>query len=204
MLQRGTMTSATAGRPPKGGRRRNTGTTGFTLVELAIVLFMLTLVFGIVVPYVGERTEINLLSQSRSLSGAMRFASGEAVFRRRPTRLYVDFAQGRYWVAIWGEDGFAPMTTPLGKARPLLDSVYFQSLWVEGSNYNKGTAFFQFDPDGGIEEAVLTIANDTGDEIAIVPDPNTGSAEVYRGGADPRVLFPAHAQVRAAAPRRSR
>ncbi len=177
---------------------------GFTLIELLVVMFVISLMFGVVVPYVGERTEINLRAEARTLGGAIRFAGGEAVFRRRPTRLYVDFEENRYWVSIWGEDGFEPMVTPLGRLRAPLDGVYLTSLWVEGSIFKEGRAFLQFDPDGGMEEAILTLTNETGDATSLVPDPNTGAAEIYAGGADPQVLFPETSRLRAAVPRGSR
>ncbi len=186
----------------RSGLRRTAGrTAGFTLIELTIVIFVISLMFGVVFPYVGQKTEINLRAEARALGGAIRFSSGEAVFRRRPTRLYFDFAKNKYWVAILGDDGFFPMTSPLGKLHAPMSGVYLQSVWVGGAEFNKGIAFVQFDPDGGMEEAVINIGNDTGDITSLVPDPNTGAATIIPGGGDPRILFPDNASFRALGPR---
>ncbi len=182
-------------------RRQASRESAFTLIELMVVMVIITLMFGVVFPYVGEKTEINLSAETRAMGGTVRFAAGEAVFRRRPTRLYVDFAANRYWVSIFGEDGFQPMTTPLGKSKRPLDGVYLQELWVDGTVYNKGTAFIQFDPDGGIEESILKLTNDAGDESSLVPDANTGTAEVHQGALDPRIVFPNSDRIRARPPR---
>ena len=91
--------------------------TGFTILEMLIVLFLLTLVVVVVFPRFS--LDEDLSSTGRKLVGVLRTFQGLAATRQQPLKLYLDLDQGTYWMMMVRRQG---RTT---SARPRLEAASF-------------------------------------------------------------------------------
>ena len=71
---------------------------GFTLIEIAIVLMLIGLLFSFVVPRFRARTDADLKRTSLRLAATIEHVFYQSVFRRETYRLHYDLEGGRYWV----------------------------------------------------------------------------------------------------------
>lgn len=83
------MGTSTPGTPSKGPR-------GFTLVELAVVLFVLGLVLWVALPRLSRIGEPDRDAVFRALSGASEAAYDLSLFEKRETRLVLHPSAGTY------------------------------------------------------------------------------------------------------------
>ena len=83
------MGTSTPGTPSRGPR-------GFTLVELAVVLFVLGLVLWVALPRLSRVGEPGRDAVFRTLSGASEAAYDLSLFEKRETRLVLHPADGTY------------------------------------------------------------------------------------------------------------
>ena len=73
-------------------------TSGFTILEIIIVLFLLVGLLGIVLPRIS--LEENLGSVGRRMVGTVRSLQSLAMLTQKTVRLYVDMDRGVYWPMI--------------------------------------------------------------------------------------------------------
>ena len=85
------MGTSTPGTPSRGRPPR-----GFTLVELAVVLFVLGLVLWVALPRLSRMGEPDRESVFRALSGASEAAYDLSLFEKRETRLVLHPSAGTY------------------------------------------------------------------------------------------------------------
>ena len=81
------------------------GQTGFTLVELTIVLFLMSLMLGVVgtnffKTWQREQLKVNF----RQVAGTLRQARSEAVSRNRKVLVRFDLEEQRYWVENFSKE----------------------------------------------------------------------------------------------------
>ncbi len=86
-------------------RRSRTGTcnsTGFSLIELIVVLFVLSLVLAIVLPTFTGFGESRLKAEAREMASILRYVNDNAVSRKET--FFLKFDLGKNMVA-WSEPG---------------------------------------------------------------------------------------------------
>lgn len=95
--------------------RREVRQSGFTLIELMVVIVVISILAGAVVPMFGSsRSDAQLRAAARDLISALRLARSEAVASGRPHRLCLESDTQTYWIESWNEDqeigpiGFLP------------------------------------------------------------------------------------------------
>ncbi len=71
--------------------------SGFTLVELLIVVSLVALLAGLAAPAVGSLTGANAKQAAGELAGAMRYLFDTAALRHAPCRLAIDLDNRAYW-----------------------------------------------------------------------------------------------------------
>jgi prepilin-type N-terminal cleavage/methylation domain-containing protein len=79
--------------------------SGFTLIEIMIVLGIIALLMSVAIPNMGLYIKYNISNGSKEIAGLVRTTHDEAVLKGKPHRLVIDFSKQEYWVEI-GEHGF--------------------------------------------------------------------------------------------------
>lgn len=111
------MTIFQTGKGPVKKSLNRKGRSGFTLLELLFVIFILAMVVGFAVPKFNQMTTINLRSAARQLSGLVTFTFNRSVLTRKPYRLVLDFDSNSYWVEVYqGSSGLIPTDSNDAKA----------------------------------------------------------------------------------------
>ena len=72
--------------------------TGFTILEIIIVLFLLVGLLGIILPRIS--LDENLGSVARRMVGTVRSLQSLAMSTQKTVRLYIDIDRGVYWPMI--------------------------------------------------------------------------------------------------------
>jgi prepilin-type N-terminal cleavage/methylation domain-containing protein len=153
---------------------------GFTLIEIAVVILVLSSFLLIVLPSfrnVSPRTY--LLSSGRRIAGEINRLYHETVFTGRSSRLSFVLDRGEYWsdreVPEGGTEdrGVVP--------EKLLPGVSFQDVAVAGRKVVEGSAHIDFSPCGLVEPSVIHLVNSDGDELSIMINAFTGKVEIHDG-----------------------
>src|SRR5512143_557917 len=78
-------------------RRRNPGASGYTLIELVIVVEVIAMLAAASVPALQGVTGANARTAAGELAGAMRYLYETAALRRETCRLALDIDAGAWW-----------------------------------------------------------------------------------------------------------
>jgi general secretion pathway protein H len=129
---------------PRGSGSR-LGETGFTLLELIVVLVVISLILALVVPNVGQRSGNALAATAHNVAAVLRLTRDQAITQSRPT-LFVARAG-----AFGRGDDRRVWHVPQGVTLAFLDSGR------RGSPQPSGT--IRFYPDGSSTGGTLVLTN---------------------------------------------
>ena len=157
-----------------------------TLLEIAVVLFLMGLMMLIAMPYIGGFTDSQLKSASRRLAGRATYLYDEASARKLVIQLVFDMDNNGYFVMI--ADPYAPQPTffpdrsPSGARVRLPDAVRIRDVTVEGiGTLGKGTVATQFYPEGYVDATLVHLIDQKGRVMTLRIDPLTGQVMIARG-----------------------
>jgi general secretion pathway protein H len=91
-----------------GRATRRSGTGGFTLLELMIVVALVGLVMTVAVRGVRSLTKSDMRTSAVKMAGAIRYLFDRASTTGRIHRLVIDFGQGRYWAEVSDDRFYIP------------------------------------------------------------------------------------------------
>jgi general secretion pathway protein H len=159
---------------------------GFTLLEIAIVLFIMGLVLTVVIPYLGGFKGAQLKSAARRLAGRANYLFEEASARKLVIRLVFDLDHDGYRVFIADpyapKPKFMPDLSSGGAPVKLPQGVWIQDVTVEGvGTFNRGAVACQFYPGGYVDATVIHLADSAGDAMTLSIDPLTGQVLIAQG-----------------------
>ncbi len=80
------------------GLARTSPRTGFTLMEMLVVMALLALVLGMTIPYVGGVLGVQVRSAARQLAGTIRYTFDEAVLKSSNFRIVFNLDRHAYTV----------------------------------------------------------------------------------------------------------
>ncbi|NIS68431.1 MAG: prepilin-type N-terminal cleavage/methylation domain-containing protein, partial [Proteobacteria bacterium] len=78
--------------------RKTSPDSGFTLLELTVVLLILGILLALSIPRLGYLTGQNLSVTSRRISGTVRYLFHQSTLNRTIYRLNYDLKKNEYWV----------------------------------------------------------------------------------------------------------
>jgi prepilin-type N-terminal cleavage/methylation domain-containing protein len=170
--------------PPHGGARRDS--SGFTLLEVTLVLVILSIAIGVVVPRLRDTNRARLESHVRKLAVMVRYLRHEAILTGRTYRLNYSIDEASYWVTSGdGADEaseFVPEEGVLGKPVVFPEPIGFADLVLPDTfgEVMEGFGYTDFYPDGYIDLTLLHVGS--GEEMfTIFVDSLTGHITVAAG-----------------------
>lgn len=163
---------------------------GFTLLELAVVIFIIGLMLTLALPYLGGFRQAALKSQARRLAGRANYMFDEATGHKLVLRLIFDMDNNGYAVAQLDpyavKPVFAPDTSMSGHPVRLPATIRIRDVTVEGiGTINKGTIASTFYPEGYVDATVVHLEDASGDVMTLEISPLTGQVAIVNGDVMP-------------------
>jgi general secretion pathway protein H len=144
---------------------RASGRTGFTLLELVIVLFLITLILGLSTVFLLNTLPAYRFNTAiREISAMIRHAKALALIRGEKQTLTINLESRQY-----GIEGFISKDLPQGTSIRVIDPIEGEIL--------TGTYPIFFYPSGGIEGGTIILTRDK-TSVSIQPDPIVGSVVI--------------------------
>lgn len=166
---------------------------GFTLLELAVVLFIIGLILTIAMPYFGGLKNAELKSEARRLASRASYLYEEAGAQKVLLRLTFNLNSNSYFVSRLDPFAlrpvFMPETGPAGGRTLMPAGVRVRDVWVEGVGAkNRGVASCQFYPSGAADAAVIHLTNDNGMILTLAINPFNGRVAILHGDLSPSAI----------------
>lgn len=176
--------------PSGTGRGWGLGLPGFTLLEIAIVLFLMGLMTLLVMPYTGGLTSAELKSAARRLAGRETYLFDEATAHKLVIQLVFDMNANAYFVMTADpyspQPTFFPDNSTSGRRVLLPDNVRIRDVTVEGiGSLSRGTIATQFYPQGYVDGTIVHLVDIKGRVMTIAIDSLTGQVKIANGDLRP-------------------
>ncbi len=157
---------------------------GFTILEMLIVLFLLSVVVVVVLPRIS--LEEDLSSTGRKLVGVLRTFQGLASTSQKPVKLYLDLDQGTYWMmSVEGKEERIPHDPAWKLPRSLPDSIRFTEVSIGQDKRFTGRVDVSFFANGRIEPVTMYLMDDKKNLLGLAVDSLTGGIRVSDERLDP-------------------
>jgi len=176
---------------PTGNRRDD---TGFTLIELILVMAMLAIVISVALPSLkGFFRGRNLDSEARRFLSLTRYGQSRAVSEGVPMVLWIDARQKAY--GLQAQTGYADTDTnavqftldkdlQVEAMTPQVASLVQAKLWTQSAQPVGSLPMIRFQPDGFISETSpdqIVFRQGTDDPIWIAESTNRLKYEIQAG-----------------------
>lgn len=166
------------------------GSPGFTLLELAIVIFIMGLMLTVVMPYLGGFRQAALSSQARRLAGRATYMFDEATGHKLVLRLVFDLDNNGYAAArldpYAAQPVFAPDNSISGRPVMMPAAIRIRDVTIEGiGTVNRGTVATNFYPEGYVDATVVHLDDASGDVMTLEFSPLTGQVAIISGDVMP-------------------
>jgi general secretion pathway protein H len=163
---------------------------GFTLLELAVVIFIMGLMLTLAMPYLGGFREAALRSQARRLAGRASYMFDEATGHKLVLRLIFDMDHNGYAAAQLDpyavQPVFAPDTSLSGRPVMMPAAIRIRDVTIEGiGTVNRGTVATNFYPEGYVDATVVHLDDASGDVMTLEFSPLTGQVAIISGDVMP-------------------
>ena len=157
--------------------------SGFTLLEILIVILIIGAFFAVAVPKFQDMTQVNLKSASRNLTATIKYLYNEAAFKKNIYRLAFDIENGEYWVETLQDNEFSLSGESSQERHRLPNGVYFKDVVTERTldknPLDEENEYILFLPTGFVEPAVIHIYTDDEIYYTLATKPYTGGTKVY-------------------------
>lgn len=169
--------------------RQASRSSGFTLLELSLVLFIIGLLVTVLVPRLGGLEHARLDASAKRLAALVRYLNGEAAFRGQTYRIQYDLDQHRYGVQVLtpsqATKTFVADESPLSQPVQLPPNVTFADIRVPSiGRVSAGQVFTHFYPQGYTDPTVIHLRDQQSRTMTVIIPPITGEAAVYEGYVD--------------------
>ncbi|HVA79944.1 MAG TPA: prepilin-type N-terminal cleavage/methylation domain-containing protein [Candidatus Binataceae bacterium] len=159
---------------------------GFTLLELAIVLFIMALMFTIAMPYMGSYREAQLKSEARRMAGRASYLYDEAATQKVVLRMIFDLDHQHYAVARL--DPYSPNPqfvadhSMAGRMIVMPPAVGIRDVTVaDVGTFKRGIVACQFYPEGYVDATLVHLEDLSGDVMTLFFNPLTGQVTIVEG-----------------------
>ena len=154
--------------------------SGFTLLEIVLVVAVLALFVGLAVPRLPDMAGTRIHQSARKVSLLLQLARSRAITLRRYYRVDMDLETSTLTVSYFGPEG---TYIPDDKIRQisLKDSVITDVVNASEGKVLEGEGWIRISPRGFIEPSLIHIQDDQEREITITPSPVSGRVYIHDG-----------------------
>lgn len=151
--------------------------SGFTLIEIVIVMFLFVAMLGIVIPRIN--LDDDLASTGRKFIGSLRTLQGIAMSTQKPVKLYLDLDQNKYWPMMFEGKEEKPLldaawTTP----RTFPESIHLTDASSGSTKRTAGRFDLTLYPNGRMDGAVMHLVDANSNVLGIVIESATGAIRI--------------------------
>lgn len=153
-------------------RSGSSGTGGFTLVELMVVMVLITIVTAFSLPAIrSSMFSDQLRGTARRLIGLVSEASQDAVGRQIPSQLNFDMEQNIVWMSDVSDNSDSTNAPPRYQV-VLPDSVRVVDVdTAHGGKVGQGTAKLEFSKKGYVDRTFIHLRSDDGRDMTLMLSP---------------------------------
>jgi len=174
------------------GRPRQNRPAGFTLLEFAVVLFLISLFFVLVtVPIEGVLSGGDLGQATRMLMSEVSKLRGEAAYTRKIQTLVLDIEQNAFYALEpetlvefrkTEESLFAEEEDVVPRKKDLPSGVFFADVVLDAlGKVQEGKAEVRFFANGCVEHTLIHLKNEGGKVYTLEINPVTGLIRTHEG-----------------------
>jgi general secretion pathway protein H len=159
---------------------------GFTLLELAVILFIIGLMITVVLPNTGGYRKAELRSSARRLAGRVSYLYDQAESQKVVLRLIFDLDHNSYAVARFdlysANPQFVADNSMGGKPFTFPPATALRDVTVADlGTFNAGLVATQFYPEGYVDATLVHLADASGDVMTLTINPMTGQVLIRAG-----------------------
>ena len=148
--------------------------SGFTILEIIIVLFLLVGLLGIILPRIS--LDENLGSVARRMVGTVRSLQSLAMSTQKTVRLYIDIDRGVYWPMILdGNQEKAPTDPAWSTPLNLPAAIRVSDILLSQGKKESGRVDLSFYPTGRIDPMTMHLVDGRNNILALAIEPVTGA-----------------------------
>ena len=159
--------------------------SGFTLIELTLVVLLLGLMASLSLPLISGFEPNRLDSSARRLAGTVKYLYNEAAMTGLEHRLTFYLADNTYSAAEVNRSGELQPLQGVGAEKHLNSGVRFVNIYqpLRGEQ-NEGEITTALLPGGWMEETIIHLQDDKDQKMTLRFAPLTGLTEIYEGYRD--------------------
>ena len=156
---------------------------GFTLLEIMVVLFLVSLVALLIAPKLSLRKSDDLAHTTRMLVREIRDLQWKAISTQRMVRLEYDLDRGRISASELAPSGnLVALSGPEDRPFHLPKGVHLSRIVVlHQGKVRDGKTFTQFFPSGSVESTAISLRDRQDRRMTVVIRPITGRIRIYSG-----------------------
>jgi len=163
-------------------KAKHSGDDGFTLIELAIVVLLISLFTMITVPLLTSGHKGDLKASTRRLAGTMKYLFNEAALSGLEHRLVVNLDENSYRGEVIEDDGSVGELEGTTARASLKSGISFTDINLAGrGSFSQGEVTIRIHPSGWLEETVIHLSDEKSNRMTLRVNPLTGSSEVFDG-----------------------
>ena len=152
--------------------------SGFTLLELTLVMFFMALIAGLATPFVMSTLDrMELQTSARQITSALRYARSEAITIKKPVIFSGDLTHNQFWVTSAHEGAVTRIIS-------LNDPVRLDHFWDEDQKetFKDGEFTITFFPQGNSSGGLIGMGigkpEESENHYVIDIDPITGKTKL--------------------------
>lgn len=166
------------------------GAPGFTLLEIAVVIFIMGLMITLAIPYLGGLHGAQLKSEARRLAGRATYLYEEASTQKVIYKMTFDLDNNGYYVTRLDpyapQPKFLPFNGPWGYEVVMPPGLKLRDVSVEGIGGAKvGSISCLFYPEGYVDATVIHLITVSGEVLTLNFNPLTGNVGIVSGDVPP-------------------
>lgn len=174
-----------SGKAPKRipGTFTNRIDRGYTLIEMMVVLFLISLIAAIIAPKLDFQHKAGISTVARHIATESRILYWEAISRQKVIRLYYDLDKKKI-SAFQIEPNGGKKLVQISGSRPWQLPSHFRFdriITLHQGKVDSGKTFTQFFPTGSVEPTTIHLSDQSDRSMTLVFSTLNGNVRLYRG-----------------------